>query len=83
MAPAAIELSIPKGLRRNPRRKRSDTYSAFLTENDDTPKWARAAAAALDQRMNGIEDRLDAIEQRVWLILIAVAVFLKLPINLG
>ena len=59
---------------------RSKTYTAYLSEAPDTPKWAIAAASALDQRLDAIDDRLTVLEQRVWLILIAVAVFLKIPI---
>ena len=82
VTPAAIQLSIPKGLRRAPKRKRSDTYAEFVSEFPDAPKWAVAAASGLDRRLNSIEDRLQAVEQRVWIIVIALAVFLKLPLNL-
>ena len=82
MTPAAIELSIPKGLRRAPKRKRSNTYEEFVREFPDAPKWAVAAASGLDRRLNGIEDRLEVVEQRLLIIALAVAVFLKLPVNL-
>lgn len=81
MGPAAIELSLPKGLRRRPKRSKSDTYSAFLQEHPDTPKWALAAAAGLDQRLNAIEDRLDVVEQRLMIVLAALVILFKLPIQ--